>query len=203
MIDLDIPDVKQQLTEDESVILVADSPSGYIKAWVALKTGEHKPQDHYELMKQVILPHYNEQYDCIFDVGQVRLSQPFFLTWDPDTYVEFDVTPVDLDYTIKVYKDKFKPGFFGNNVNSPFPNEYILKKINSIYQLEKGEIWNKLGGLCFWLGNLSADGRINIEPEEIIVLLENAVIAANNITDKKLQIKNARTSFSNGYYKKY
>lgn len=202
-VDVDFPALKQSLTEDPSVILVCDSPGGYIKAWVALKVGEHKPKDHYELMKQVIIPHYTNQYGCIFDQRQAVLSQPFFLSSDPNAYIEFDVKPVELDYTIKKHQGKFEPNFFGKTINSPFPDEYVQFKINEIYELKQGEIWNKLGGISFNLGNLSGDGRIIIDPNIILSKIINAINAAKNITNKNLQIKNAKNSFLNGYNKKY
>ena len=82
---LDFTECLEKVKAHPSTLLALKSPRGKgIKAIIRLKPNAYKTENHYHAMKDVVYEHLNKIWGCKLDNAQGKLSQPFYVTHDPN-----------------------------------------------------------------------------------------------------------------------
>jgi len=97
----DINNTWQLICESEYTILAFLSPSKTgLKALIKVPESAYEIVDHYDVYKGAILPYLESQWGCKLDQRQGVLSQPLFLTHDPDLHYNSEYTDLQIDYSV-------------------------------------------------------------------------------------------------------
>ena len=98
---LDFNACLEKVKAHPSTLLALISPRGKgIKAIIKLKPNAYKIENHYHVMKDVVYEHLNKVWGCKLDIAQGKLSQPFYVTHDPNAHVNLKAKQLDIDYTL-------------------------------------------------------------------------------------------------------
>lgn len=137
--------------------------------------------EQYEPIKQCVYPKLEKIWNVKLDYSQATLSQPFFLTSDPDGYVNYNAIPKSFDFSsYQKYQPKEKLKRISNSVNKYEHSEGNYSKVNNKYlkiimdiknndplrlqQLSKffsnnASEYHYNSGLLFIVNKLNIDGR--------------------------------------------
>jgi len=183
------------------VVFVGKSVRGKgIKGIIRLKEDSFDPKVTYTVSKQNINKYLNEQWNCILDNNQSKLVQPFYLTWDPDMYVNLDAKELIIDYSVTLVD--IESSGEGEDLSGVKVKVTSLEKLLTTIRLVKipGTRYETIGKNAAFIGGLFKGGVFpkTLKREKIIEELKKAVFANNFIPDKAEYAKWAETSFSWG-----
>lgn len=173
-----------------SVIFCGRSPRGEgIKALAKVKRNAYKPEDQYRVFRDVVYSYFSRLWECTLDNAQGKLSQPFFMTFDADAYVNTDAIELELDYTY-VSAESVMNGDVG-----------VLKDIKPLVasiinrRLDK---WNHFGKIAMFAGGCYAGGVFRANEQNIINALKDAASKNQWVEDIEVAHRQIETSFENG-----
>lgn len=192
---VDMNMVQNKLTSEDSVLFCAKSPSGDgLKAFIRLKSGAYNIKDHYKIMK-IIYKRLEKDLGCVIDYAQGKLSQPFYLTFDKNAYVNFQAIELETNYTLPKEIPNEKPE--GDIINKDYLIDVKCKQVEELSE----NFWIKIGSIGFTLGGWYKAGHFSYSEEDIKNKLKKAVDNNNNIKDKKHKYIQIDKTFQNGYDK--
>jgi hypothetical protein len=198
-IDVDIDDnnpkimeqTLQRLVNDEIVIFVAKSPRGNgIKAFIQMEAGSYEPTEQYSIFKNYVYPLLEKRWDCKLDYRQGVLSQPFYITHDPNIYINekykrfcFDIDFVPIEAVIN--------GDVTTEIKDLKPLAY------GIINQQKNK-WTYFNNVAMFAGGLFAGGLLKAKEGAIINTLLQAANQNNWVEDKHVAEKQIRDGFRHG-----
>jgi len=188
-----LKDTFSKIIQSEFVILAFRSPSGKgIKAFVSLPKNAYEIKDHYDIYKQCIVPHLEENWNVKLDERQGVLSQPFFLTHDPDLYYNANYTELDaITYELKQTNAFASQTQIINGKVISDNNATLDALCSKIKNQEKGK-WDYFNKIAILAGGLYEGNQFaNLDEFEIVDRLQNAALQnpfVDDITIAKKQI---------------
>tara|TARA_S200002703_G_scaffold3018_5_gene4480 strand:+ start:3855 stop:6143 length:2289 start_codon:yes stop_codon:yes gene_type:complete len=195
----DLSKTYQKIIESGFVILAFRSPSGKgIKAFVKLEAFSYDIEDHYEVYKQCIAPVLESKWDCKLDIRQGVLSQPLFLTHDPNLHYNRNYIDLQTDYTIKVQSPfKSQPKVI-NGKTVANNNDALLDLCKKIRNRESNK-WDYFNKIAILAGGLYEGNQFTgLEEYEILSMLEDAAINNPFVEDVNVAKKQVYDGFHFG-----
>lgn len=186
----------EKIRQHPSIILTLQSPSGKgIKALIRMKTGAFNIDDHYPIMRDVVYKYLNELWGCKLDISQGKLSQPFFITHDPNIYFNIRATELDIDYTKIAVKEVVKEA---RKVDGVYKSVTDLDRFAGYIRNRINDKYHYFGRLSLFIGGLYQGGFFKEDESFVLQELLNAADNNPNVIDYKVARKWIETSFNNG-----
>jgi hypothetical protein len=122
---------------NSSVILCAHTSGGGLRGFSRLKENafEFKNEEYYTRMIKFVHPYLEFIFDSKLDIGQYKLSQPWYLLYDENVYVNWNATPIiNVDYwrPLKERKPIYIPMFKDDDL--------VKKYINALNTIPYGTL---------------------------------------------------------------
>ena len=157
-----------------------------------MKKDAYKIEDHYNVLKNLYRK-FEKDLGCIFDDAQAKLSQPFYFTFDPYAYVNFDAIELNIDYTLP----KIINTLIGDICSTK--KDYLVdNKCDDILNLTSNK-WIEIGKIGYTLGGWFKAGHFSYTEDEIKSKLKDAVDKNINILNKQHKYDQIDLTFKNGY----
>lgn len=181
--------LKKTICEDKSIIFCVISPRGKgLKGAMLLDKDDVDKilsstnyNNQNDLISQCVYPILEKKWNVKLDMSQGKLSQPFFLTSDPNGYVNFNAIPKMFDFdSFKSFKENPKKLqnkkldieiTYSKGSNNKINNKYLQvikyivnndpyrkKQLNDFFAT-KTEEYHYNSGLMFVINKLNIDGR--------------------------------------------
>lgn len=190
-LNIDFSKLFETLKKDNIIILASKSPRGKgIKALIQLKKGSYLYAKQYDTFRDIVYPALDKRWNCKLDRAQGKLSQPFFLTHDPNLHVNKNYKVFDIDYNV-VNPDAIISGEVSINIKelTPFVNGIVKQEFNK---------WDYFNRVSMFVGGLYAGEMIKGNQETVL----NTLIEASNnnpyVSDYKVAEKTIRNGFKHG-----
>jgi len=196
---IDLKKVRERIEKTPSTVYCCMSTSGTgLRGYSLLNKGAFRfERDTFQpKMKDVIVPYLERIWECKLDPAMSRLSQPWFLTYDPSPYHNWEASPVvDVDYTY-MSVESIESSFIdeGNKVFGSLTP--YLNRISTI-ENEKHNFYLRIGTL---IGGLFTGGLLDkhLTEEKIIDELKKAVLSNRHIDNYETAKRTIIDSFLYG-----
>jgi hypothetical protein len=191
---VDMNMVQNMLCSEDWVIFCGKSPSGTgLKAFIRLKAGAYNIDDHYRIMTEVIYEKLGADLGCVLDYAQGKLSQPFYLTYDADAYINLEATELNIDYKLKEKITNTKP-----DEATTIKKDYLVDAKCKVIENLVDNFWIHIGEIGFTLGGWFKAGHFDLTEKQIKDKLKLSVDRNNNIKNKQHKYQQIDLTFKNG-----
>lgn len=177
----------------DSIIWMAKSPRGEgIKAIVLLEKDKYDPKEQYTIFSNIIYPKIEKVLGAKIDYRQGALSQPFYLTFDENAYINLQATNAKFDYSV-VPSEVIIKGAAKGDINE-------LKNYVELIKNREDQKWDYFGKVALLVGGYFEGGCFNKSLTEEIILKQLIEAANENkfVKDKKVARLQIIKSFRNG-----
>ena len=183
----------KSITADPCVFLCVHSSRGQgLKAISKLAPNGYDPQDQYNTFRDVVYPYYEKIWGCKIDYQQGALSQPFYVTFDANGYVNINPKAQYFDYTMVTAE-----AIINGNVSTQISD---LKPFVRWIHIQERDKWQYFGKVAMWVGGLFSGKYFSkdLKEAEILNSLVDAARTNKFIKDADVAEKQIRESFATG-----
>lgn len=176
---VDFKELYEIVKADPFVTIAFISPSGNgIKAIIQLEENSYVLKDQYNVFRDSVYPHFENKWKCELDPAQGKISQPFFLTHDPNIHINREAKILKLDTSVVSAKTIMSG-------SSSTPIKDLEPFINGIINQSKNK-WEYFNRVAIFVGGLCSGKIIKLKHETVIAALVDAAKLNKEVKDIKV-----------------